>query len=149
MARCLPHRLREDRGFTLIELMVVILIVGILSAIAIPTFMNQRAKAQDTDAKSAVRVARVTLETFHTDRQTYDTDAATIVDMEPGLTEARGLTVSGTAKTFTVSVESKSSSGGGGTFTITLDAAGDVTRTCTNPGKGGCRDTPDSSGNLW
>jgi len=37
----------------------------------------------------------------------------------------------------------------GGTFTISLDAAGSATRTCSNPGKGGCRQTPDSQGNLW
>ena len=48
--------------------MVVILIIGILAAIALPAFLNQRTKAQDIEAKTAVRNARTTLETFHTDR---------------------------------------------------------------------------------
>lgn len=138
----------DQRGFTLVELLVVMLIVALLAAIAVPGFINQREKANDAGAKTAVRNARQTLEAIHTERESYDTTAAELQDLEPSLRNARNLAITGTATTFVLSVDAKPGNNGG-TYTITFDAAGNALRLCTNHGKGGCRATADGGGNYW
>jgi type IV pilus assembly protein PilA len=55
-----------ESGFTLIELLVVMVIIGILAAIAIPTFLNQKGKAYDSAAKSAIRTLSTAEESYAT-----------------------------------------------------------------------------------
>jgi type IV pilus assembly protein PilA len=66
MLHKLRHRAEDEKGFTLIELLVVILIIGILAAIAIPTFLNQKSKANDSAAESLARNAATAMETYAT-----------------------------------------------------------------------------------
>ena len=64
----------QEEGFTLIELMVVVLIIAILIAIAIPTFLGARQRAQDRAAQSDLRNGLTAEKTVYTDNQTYDAD---------------------------------------------------------------------------
>lgn len=82
--RFLPSRSRQE-GFTLIELMVVVLIIAILVAIAIPTFLGARRRAQESQAKSHLRAALVTEKTYFTNALSYTNDIDKLKEIEPNL----------------------------------------------------------------
>ena len=140
---------KEEKGFTLIELLVVMLIIGILAAIAIPTFFNQRNKANDSSAKEMAHTAQVSAETIATDNNgSYATvSPANLAAIDSSVRTTAGsppkpyvsaAAPSGTNNTgWTLTVTSST----GNTFLITKDPlSGALSYTCTVAGtdRGGC-----------
>jgi prepilin-type N-terminal cleavage/methylation domain-containing protein len=87
MARLIEIHLRRQQGFTLIELLVVIIIIAVLAGIAIPTFLGQRERANDTAAYSLVRNGLTVLQTAFADTGNYTLITAAMLNViDPSMT---------------------------------------------------------------
>jgi type IV pilus assembly protein PilA len=85
MLKMLRNRIQDDKGFTLIELMVVVLIIAILIAIAIPTFLGLRERAQDRAAQAELRDGLTAAKAYYTDDERYDDFLDEAAEIEPSL----------------------------------------------------------------
>ena len=132
----------QDQGFTLVELLVVMIVIGVLAAVAIPTFLNQRNKGYDSQAKSDARSIQTEAETYYTDAQAYPANIVVVTPASPApstpaadtiyVKQSASSTVTTTvtlnsAKTkFCAQVTSKS----GTVFKVSSAAAGVATGAC-------------------
>jgi type IV pilus assembly protein PilA len=145
----------DERGFTLIELMVVVLIIAILIAIAIPTFLGARQRAQDRASQSDLRNGLTAEKTFYTDNQTYG-DATTLAGSSIETSLKWGTTLHVKLSTDTLSVCLDETSKSGTKFAIIDVSAGSTAGTyygktdcasVTVPASGGA--LPSGFGASW
>jgi type IV pilus assembly protein PilA len=124
----------DQRGFTLLEILIVMLLIGVLAAIALPAFLGQKDKGEDASAKSDARNAVSQVESCYVEHGDYrsceDADSAMA-----GAGLAAGVSVSSSGAT---AYSVAQTSGSGIRFTVAKGADGTITRTCNRHGEGGC-----------
>jgi type IV pilus assembly protein PilE len=121
--------LKAQRGFTLIELMVVVTIVAILAAIALPAYTDYVKRGKIPDATSTLSTKRVKMEQWFLDNRTYATGPECVADT----TSSQNFDFSCTglaATTYTLTATGKNTMAG---FTYTIDQSGAKTSNIVAP----------------
>lgn len=131
--------IRGEDGYTLLEVLVVVLIIGILASIAVPSFLNQTSKAAGASAEELAHTAEIAAETYATDHSgSYVGLTAAALSAYDGSIQ----TTSGSGNAWVSNVTNATANGytvtttpAGGNETFSINRTGGVvTRTCTPVG---------------
>ena len=98
-----PKTIINVKGFSLLELLVVVAIIGVLAAIAIPQFVSYRARAVDSQMKSDLKNAALAMDSYFAENKVYPTSVAAIVSEGFNQTDGVALTIAvPTPSSFTI-----------------------------------------------
>lgn len=103
----LAKQSKSNDGFTLIELLVVIVIIGILSAVALPSFLNQGAKAKEVQAKTTVGTVNNAQNAFRTENNSFAPDMTALALGLPNETTNYTFAIASDADTATITATAK------------------------------------------
>jgi type IV pilus assembly protein PilA len=142
MTPALLHRARDERGFTFAEVLVITIIVGILAAIALPTFLVQTRKAGDATARSDATNLALQVDTCNVepedlrqcDTQAEITDGTGAIGAPWGQNPGQVSVTQADEKTYEVIAVSTT----GNRFRLARNATGKLDRNCTTKGRDGC-----------
>lgn len=113
----------KEKGFTLIELMIVVAVIAILSAIAIPAYNDYVIRGKLVDATAQLSDGRIKIEQYFQDNRTYANVSSSIVSPCPASTKYFTISCAPTATTYTITAASNANKGLGaaGDYTYTID----------------------------
>ena len=131
--------MRREDGFSLVELLVVMMLIGLLAAIAVPSFFRQKDKGHDAQAESAAKAAQMAAETISTENKgDYDgllgVTVANLRRVEPSLNDAVLSVPAVGPSGYTVEVTSDT----GNSFGVTRNPDGSIVFPCSLPSRAGC-----------
>lgn len=138
--------MKSAKGFTLIEILVVVALIGILSAIAIPAYSDYVTRGKIPDATSNLASKRVLMEQFFQDNHSYLSGASCPTTIAPDSTSSKYFTFSCTnmaMNTFTITATGSGTMAG---FSYTIDQTNTKTSNIVSPAKGNWQAT---SGSCW
>lgn len=122
--------MKTQRGFTLIELLIVIAVIGILAAVALPSYSDYITRGKIPDATSGLASRRVKMEQFFQDNRTYVGAPDCVADTTASEYFDFSCSVAATATTYTLQAAGKASMAG---FAYTINEAGARATTTTPP----------------
>jgi type IV pilus assembly protein PilE len=120
--------MRDNRGFTLIELMVTVAILAILAAIALPSYTDYVLRGKLPEAQAALQSYAVQLEQYYQDNRSYGTAAGACTSTYTGALKyfSVSCTVGATNQLFTATASNVANVGMGaaGSYKFTIDQSG-------------------------
>jgi len=101
---------KDNEGFTMIELVIVFILIGILSAIALPSFLNQAAKAQQSEAKTYVGAVNRAQQAYRMENTSFAGDIDTLQIGIPASTNNYGYAIAGNTSFATITATANDTS---------------------------------------